>query len=53
MCKLFLNYEYLSTIYESRAAYNMGGYCELNLLINEHFEQAKGVLDCSKAKQLF
>jgi hypothetical protein len=46
-------YERLSEVYESRAAYNMHGYVELNGLINEHFEQANGVLDCHKVQQLF
>jgi hypothetical protein len=47
------NYERLSTVYESRAAYNCLGYCELNNLINEHFEKVGGVLEVQKAQQLF
>jgi hypothetical protein len=47
------SYDRLSTVYESRAAYNCGGYCELNLLINEHFKKAGGILQVSKSQQLF
>jgi hypothetical protein len=47
------NYERLSSVYESRAAYNMLGYMELNEIINRHVEQNKGVFECTKMQQLF
>ena len=47
------NLERLGSVYESRAAYNCLGYCELNDLVNEHLAQANGILDSQKAQQLF
>ena len=51
-CKGF-NYDRLSTIYESRAAYNCLGYMELNQLIDEHITKSNGILEVNKAQQLF
>lgn len=45
--------ERLSTVYESRAAYNCLGYMELNELINKHIAEANGMLEVHKAQQLF
>jgi hypothetical protein len=45
------NYERLSTIYESRAAYNCLGYMELNDLINQRVEQ--NGYEVAQAQQLF
>jgi hypothetical protein len=47
------NYERLSKVYQSRAGYNAMGYVELGVLLNEHFAQADGILDCAKMQQLF
>jgi hypothetical protein len=47
------NYDRLSTVYESRAAYNCLGYIELNEIINKHFDETGGVLEVHKAQQLF
>lgn len=47
------NYERLSTVYESRAAYNCLGYMELNSIINKHIAESGGVLGVHKAQQLF
>ena len=46
-------YERLSQVYQSRAGYNALGYIELGNILNEHFDQAQGVLDVSKVQQLF
>lgn len=46
-------YERLSTVYESRAIYNMLGYMELNDKINEHIEKRNGKLDAQQVQQLF
>lgn len=46
-------YDRLSTVYQSRAAFNMLGYMKLNVELNNHFEAAGGVLDCNKVQQLF
>lgn len=45
--------ERLSEVYQSRAAYNMLGYVKLNKVLDEHFVQAAGVLDCHKVQHLF
>jgi hypothetical protein len=47
------NYERLSTVYQSRAAFNMLGYMKLNVELNNHFAETGGVLDCHKVQQLF
>jgi hypothetical protein len=47
------NYERLSTIYESRAVYNILGYCELNDIINRKLEARNGDLDVLKIQELF
>ena len=47
------NYERLSTVYQSRAAFNMLGYMKLNVKLNNHFAETGGVLDCHKVQQLF
>lgn len=47
------NYERLSTVYESRAAYNILGYMKLNKVINKNFEQRNGRLECMHMQQLF
>lgn len=47
------NFERLSTIYESRAAYNILGYMELNKQINDHLDEVNGVLEVHGAQQLF
>jgi hypothetical protein len=46
-------YDRLSTVYQSRAAYNMLGYMKLNVELNKHFDACGGVLDCHKVQQLF
>lgn len=46
-------YERLSTVYQSRAAFNMLGYMKLNVALNNHFAETDGVLDCHKVQQLF
>lgn len=46
-------YDRLSTVYQSRAAYNMLGYMKLNVKLNNHFAQADGVLDCHAVQHLF
>lgn len=45
--------ERLAEVYESRAAYNCLGYMELNEILDIHFVEAKGVLDCHKKQELF
>lgn len=47
------SYERLSTVYQSRAAFNMLGYMKLNVELNNHFTACGGVLDCHKVQQLF
>lgn len=47
------NYDRLSTVYQSRAAFNMLGYMKLNVELNNHFAETGGVLDCHKVQQLF
>lgn len=47
------NYARLSTVYQSRAAFNMLGYMKLNVELNNHFAATGGVLDCHKVQQLF
>lgn len=47
------NYDRLSTVYESRAAYSCLGYTRLNVILNEHFRRAAGVLDCHALQHLF
>lgn len=46
-------HERLSEIYQSRAAFNMLGYCKLNDVLNRHFAERGGVLDCHYPQQLF
>lgn len=43
----------LAEVYQSRAAFNMLGYVKLGEVLNRHFVQADGVLDCHKVQQLF
>lgn len=43
----------LAEVYQSRAAFNMHEYVKLNGRLNDHFDQAQGVLDCHKVQQLF
>ncbi len=43
----------LAEVYQSRAAYNMLGYVKLNKVLDDHFVQAAGVLDCHKVQHLF
>lgn len=45
--------ERLAEVYQSRAAYNMLGYMQLNNVLNEHFQARNGVLDCHAVQQLF
>ncbi len=47
------DYDRLSTVYQSRAAYNANGYIELNQLINDHIAMKGGVFSGTKAMQLF
>lgn len=47
------NYERLSSVYESRACYNMLGYMELNDMINDHIDRVGNILDVQKVQQLF
>lgn len=47
------SYDRLSTVYQSRAAFNMLGYMKLNVELNNHFTKCGGVLDCHKVQQLF
>lgn len=47
------DYDRLSTVYESRAAYNCLGYCELEKLINDHIIEVDGVLGVHKTQELF
>lgn len=46
-------HERLSTVYQSRAAFNMLGYIKLNKVLDQHFAETGGVLDCHKVQQLF
>jgi hypothetical protein len=46
-------YERLSEVYESRAACNLREYTKLNEILNKHFDDCGGVLDCHKVQQLF
>lgn len=47
------SHERLAAVYQSRAAFNMLGYVKLNDVLNQHFAEAGGVLDCHKVQQLF
>lgn len=47
------SYERLSKVYQSRAGYNALGYIELGGILNQHFEEANGILDVAKMQQLF
>lgn len=47
------NYERLSTIYQSRAAYNALGYMQLNQQLDAQFEACGGKLSFSNMQQLF
>ena len=47
------NFERLSTVYESRAAYNMLGYMEINELINKEIERSGAVFKCQSMQELF
>lgn len=47
------DYTRLSTVYESRAAYNCLGYMKLNGFINDHIDRSAGVLDCHAIQHLF
>ena len=46
------NYERVSTIYESRAAYNCLGYMELNELVNDHINK-QSQFACIGTQELF
>ena len=46
-------YERIANVYESRAVFNCLSFQELNVLLDQHFEQADGVLDCHAVQQLF
>lgn len=45
------NYDRLSTVYESRAAYNILGYIELNQWVND--QHSNGSIRCSVKQELF
>lgn len=47
------NFERLSTVYESRACYNMLGYIELNDEVNKFIEQKQGTCDAQAIQSLF
>jgi len=47
------NYDRLSSIYESRAIYNMLGYMELNDLVNEDARRNNYQYPCAMSQQLF
>lgn len=47
------NFERLSTIYESRAVYNVLGYCELNKIINDTISQPGFEFEVNKVQELF
>lgn len=50
---LGFSYDRLSEVYESRAAYNVHSYRALNDVLNKHFADCNGVLDCQKMQMLF
>jgi hypothetical protein len=47
------NYDRLSTIYQSRAAYNALGYMQLNKVLDDQFDACGGKLSFSGMQQLF
>ena len=46
-------YERIADVYEARAVFNCLSFQELNVLLDQHFERADGVLDCHAVQQLF
>lgn len=46
-------YERIADVYEARAVFNCLSFQELNVLLDKHFEQSGGVLDCHAIQQLF
>lgn len=47
------DYARIADVYESRAVFNCLSFQELNVILNEHFDRADGVLDCHAVQQLF
>lgn len=46
-------YERIADVYESRAVFNCLSFQELNVLLDQHFDKAQGVLNCHAVQQLF
>lgn len=47
------DYERIANVYESRAVWNCLSFQELNVLLDQHFARADGLLDCHAMQQLF
>jgi len=47
------DYERIANVYEARAMFNNLSFQRLNVILNEHFAERKGVLDCHAVQQLF
>lgn len=46
-------YERIADVYEARAVFNCLSFQELNVLLDQHFAESGGVLDCHAIQQLF